>query len=83
MDDHLLNGFEPLASPRSRASYAHKTNHSFMPNAEFVSFEHPRFGLVPCILVNHDVKAGEEIFVHYGYDLQGTRSPSGLGRKGS
>jgi hypothetical protein len=30
-----------------------------------------RFGLVPCILVNHDVKAGEEIFVHYGYDLQG------------
>ena len=46
-----------------------------MPNAEFVSFEHPRFGLVPCILVTHDVKAGEEIYVHYGYDLQGNRIP--------
>ena len=43
-----------------------------MPNAEFVSFEHPRFGLVPCILATHDIQEGEEIFVHYGYDLQGT-----------
>jgi hypothetical protein len=42
-----------------------------MPNAEFVSFEHPRFGLVPCILATHDIMEGEEIFVHYGYDLTG------------
>jgi len=56
-----------------RASFAHKTNHSFMPNAEFVSFEHPRFGLVPCILATHDIMEGEEIFVHYGYDLTGKK----------
>ena len=28
-----------------------------------------RFGLVPCILAIHDIAAGEEIFVLYGYDL--------------
>jgi hypothetical protein len=60
-----------------RASFAHKTNHSFMPNAEFVSFEHPRFGLVPCILATHDIMEGEEIFVHYGYDLTGKKTCSG------
>ena len=52
-----------------RASLAHKTNHSFMPNAEFVVFDHPRFGLVPCILSTHDIEENEEIFVHYGYEL--------------
>ena len=29
----------------------------------------PRFGLVPCIQAIHDIAAGEEIFVLYGYDL--------------
>lgn len=53
------------------ATCAHKTNHSFMPNAEFVAFDHPRFGLVPCLLSTHDIAAGEEIFVHYGYELNG------------
>lgn len=52
-----------------RASLAHKTNHSFMPNAEFVAFDHPRFGLVPCLLSTHDIEENEEIFVHYGYEL--------------
>ena len=28
-----------------------------------------RFGLVPCIQAMHDIAAGEEIFVWYGYDL--------------
>ncbi len=51
------------------ASLAHKTNHSFLPNAEFVSFEHPRFGIVPCLVSTHDIEKDEEIFVHYGYDL--------------
>jgi len=51
------------------ASSAHKTNHSFMPNAELVIFDHPRFGLVPSVLSTHDIEAGEEIFAHYGYDL--------------
>ena len=53
------------------ASLAHKTNHSFLPNAEFVAYEHPRFGLVPCLVSTHDVEAGEEVFVHYGYELNG------------
>ena len=51
------------------ASLAHKTNHSFMPNAELVIFDHPRFGLVPSILSTQDIGENEEIFVHYGYEL--------------
>ena len=51
------------------ATMAHKTNHSFMPNSEFVVFDHPRFGLVPCLLSTHDIDEGEEIFTHYGYEL--------------
>ena len=51
------------------ASLAHKTNHSFMPNAELDVFDHPRFGLVPCVTATHDIEAGEEVFVHYGYNL--------------
>lgn len=51
------------------ATLAHKTNHSFLPNAEFVPFDHPCFGLIPCLISTHDIEAGEEIFVHYGYQL--------------
>jgi len=51
------------------ASLAHKTNHSFVPNCEFDEFNHPRWGLVPCIQAMHDIAEGEEIFVWYGYDL--------------
>ena len=51
------------------ATLAHKTNHSFLPSAEFEVYDHPRFGLVPCLMTNTDIRAGEEIFVHYGYDL--------------
>ena len=42
---------------------------SFIPNCEFGEFHHPRFGLVPSIMAIHDIRAGEEIFVWYGYDL--------------
>ncbi len=62
--------FRPSTSCYS-ASLAHKTNHSFLPNAEFVAYDHPRFGLVPCLMCTHDVEPGEEIFVHYGYELDG------------
>ncbi|XP_023325683.1 histone-lysine N-methyltransferase SETD7 isoform X2 [Eurytemora carolleeae] len=48
---------------------AHKCNHSFLPNAEFVVFDHPKFGLIPCITSTTDIYAGEEILVGYGYDL--------------
>jgi len=51
------------------ASLAHKTNHSFIPNTEFVVFDHPRWGVIPCLASIHVIQQGEEIFVKYGYDL--------------
>lgn len=51
------------------ASLAHKTNHSFIPNTEFVVFDHPRWGVIPCLASIHAIQEGEEIFVKYGYDL--------------
>ena len=51
------------------ATLAHKTNHSFLPSAEFDAYDHPRFGLIPCLVAETDIKADEEIFVHYSYGL--------------
>lgn len=51
------------------ATLAHKTNHSFLPSAEFEVFEHPCYGLIPCLVAITDIDEGEEIFVHYGYGL--------------
>ena len=44
-------------------------NHSFIPNTEFVVFDHPRWGVIPCLASIHVIQEGEEIFVRYGYDL--------------
>jgi len=59
------------AQDRSRycGSLAHKCNHSFLPNAEFVVFDHPKFGVIPCITSIADIYVGEEILVGYGYEL--------------
>ena len=43
------------------ATLAHKTNHSFLPNAQFVVFEHPKFGLIPAVMVTQDLEQGEEV----------------------
>jgi len=51
------------------ATLAHKTNHSFVPNSEFMIYNHPRWGVIPCIASIHSIAKGEEIFVRYGYDL--------------
>jgi len=51
------------------ATLAHKTNHSFIPNSEFVVYDHPRWGVIPCITSIHSIAPEEEIFVRYGYDL--------------
>lgn len=51
------------------ATLAHKTNHSFLPSAEFDAFDHPRFGPIPCLVAITDIAADEEIFVHYCYGL--------------
>ena len=68
---------DPASTPSSAslpfeeycASLAHKTNHSFIPNTEFVVFDHPRWGVIPCLASIHTIQMGEEIFVKYGYDL--------------
>jgi len=49
---------------------AHKCNHSFLPNSEFVVYDHPKFGVIPCIITIADIFKGEEVFVGYGYDLE-------------
>ena len=36
-------------------------SHQFL--SEFVVFDHPRFGVIPCIASIHSIAAGEEIFV--------------------
>ena len=51
------------------ASLAHKANHSFDPNVQFVSAAHPRFGRVPALKTIRDVAAGEEVLTHYKYDM--------------
>ena len=40
---------EFVSLKKYKASLAHKANHSFMPNAKFVLFHHPRFGKVPAL----------------------------------
>jgi len=60
---------EYVSIRKYRASLAHKTNHSFNPNAVFSLFEHPRFGKVPAIKLTSDVSAGDEVTVSYDYSL--------------
>ena len=58
---------------RSLASYsatlAHKMNHSFQNNCTFSDLNHPIYGYIPCTITTKDVRAGEELFVHYHYTL--------------
>ena len=43
------------------ATLAHKTNHSFLPNCQFLVFDHPKFGLIPCISTVADLNKGDEV----------------------
>merc|ERR1719449_552069 len=52
------------SSSAYQASLAHKTNHSFLPNGQFVVFDHPKFGLIPCISTIADIEDGEEVKMH-------------------
>jgi len=47
------------------ATLAHKANHSFVPNAEWTLFEHPRFGLIRALTSQKAIARGEEILVNY------------------
>ena len=60
---------EYVSTRRYRASLAHKTNHSFTPNAKFSLFQHPRFGKIPAVKLTADVSPGEEVTVSYDYSL--------------
>ena len=52
------------------ATLAHKTNHSFDPNAKFVLFDHPKLGKVPAVQSLQDIPKDEEILVSYDYALE-------------
>ena len=60
---------EYVCASKYCASLAHKTNHSFLPSAEFDAYDHPRFGRIPCLIALTEIRANEEIFVHYSYGL--------------
>ena len=45
-----------------------KVNHHFTKNnSDFLEIEHPRWGLIQSIVTTKEVKAGEELFLYYGY----------------
>jgi len=50
------------------ATLGHKVNHCFVYNCTEWFFDHPRHGLIPCTRATRDIAAGEELFLHYGYD---------------
>jgi len=51
-----------------RATLGHKMNHCFDYNCTEWFFAHPRHGVIPCVTSLRNIKAGEEFFLHYGYD---------------
>ncbi len=44
-----------------------QVSHSFEPNCEFDLFDHPRFGVVHCVVTVRDVAKAEELTVNYRY----------------
>ena len=45
-----------------------KVNHHFRANnSVYMAMEHPRWGMITTVTTTKDVKAGEELFTHYGY----------------
>ena len=57
-------------STKYSATLAHKANHHFEPNAEFILFSaHPTLGTVMAITALEDLKPGVEITVNYGYNF--------------
>ena len=49
------------------ATLGHLVNHQTPPNVYFGMIDHPRFGKVRSLVLLRDMKAGEELFVDYGY----------------
>ena len=71
-EDNLCIDLPPEMGKDSRkysATLAHKVNHHFEPNAEFVLFSaHPVLGTVMAITALDDLEQGVEITVNYGYN---------------
>lgn len=45
-----------------------QVNHNFvLNNTHFEPIDHPRWGIIQSVVTNRDLKAGEELFGHYGY----------------
>ena len=53
--------FKIQATEKYCATLAHKTNHSFTPNAQFIVYDHPIFGTIPRIMATEDIPAKEEV----------------------
>jgi len=51
------------------STLAHKINHSFKPNCEWIHALHPCYGKIPAITTLEDLKDGDELFIHYGFDM--------------
>ena len=49
-----------------------KINHAFAPNAKWILFEHPRFGLICGVKAEQDLLQDEEILVNYQMNLAGS-----------
>jgi len=49
------------------ATLGHLVNHKSPPNCWFGMIDHPRFGKIRSLVLLRDMKAGEELFVDYGY----------------
>lgn len=54
-----------------RATLGHKLNHQFEPNCAFGGvLDSPRFGFIRAFYTLRDIKKGEELFIHYGYNVE-------------
>ena len=53
-----------------RTTLGFKANHSFRNNCGFIAIDHPRFGFITGIAALRNVSKDEEIFVHYGYQVE-------------
>ena len=62
--------FQYQKSSDYTATLAHKINHSFDPNSEFVSAQHPCYGRIPAVRTIRRVAKGEELLAHYGMDME-------------
>ena len=47
-----------------------QVNHNFeLNNTHFDIMDHPRWGLIQSVVASRDIKAGEELFGYYGYEI--------------